>query len=271
MRILAVVQGQWGSRMVENIRSNAPPGWTVEVYQAPRALPPIVDDPDEFLPGELPQADLVLYLGEAPTTAQLLPAIATRSGARAVIAPIDNSAYLPPGLKGQLQKELSEKGIESAFPKPFCTLTEDSYGYRRSTEHYESELIASFARCFGMPRLELTVDPDTKKITRAEVVRDAGCGSARHVAQGLVGVSVEDAEFEAGMLHHHYPCLASMTKEWIDDRLEDTLMHVAGYIIRDDVGDQVKPYKKPPQYITPEGYVEKEKGEGDTGPEDTPG
>jgi hypothetical protein len=57
------------------------------------------------------------------------------------------------------------------------------------------------------------------------------------------------------MLHHHYPCLASMAREWIDDRLEDTLMHVAGYIIRDEVARQVKPFKKPVPYITPNGYV----------------
>ena len=26
----------------------------------------------------------------------------------------------------------------------------------------------------------------------------------------LVGVSVDEVEFQAGMLHHHYPCLAEM-------------------------------------------------------------
>jgi len=31
-----------------------------------------------------------------------------------------------------------------------------------------------------------------------------------YVARGLVGVSVDEAEFQAGMLHHHYPCLAEM-------------------------------------------------------------
>jgi hypothetical protein len=227
----------------------------VEVFSAPRFLPQIIDDPAEFLPKELPEADLLLYLGESPAAAQLIPAIAKLSGARAVIAPIDNTAWLPTGLKNQLQRELAAMGIASAFPKPFCTLTEDSYGYRRSAEHYDDELIASFAQHFGKPELKITVNTETKRIEKVDVVRDATCGSARHVAQGLVGVSVEEAEFEAGMLHHHYPCLASMAREWIDDRLEDTLMHVAGYIIRDEVARQVKPFKKPVPYITPNGYV----------------
>jgi hypothetical protein len=249
------LQGNYGTRKVNNIRTHGPPDWTVEVFEAPRFLPQIIDDPAEFLPESLPQVDLVLSLAESSSVAQLIPDIARLSGARAVIAPIDNTAWLPPGLKNQLQRELAASGVATAFPKPFCTLTQDTYGYRRSAEHYENHLIASFAQHFGKPELKITVDPETKTIEKVDVVRDATCGSARFVAQGLVGVSVEEAEFEAGMLHHHYPCLASMTREWIDDRLEDTLMHVAGYVIRDEVARQVKPFKKPVPYITPDGYV----------------
>ena len=269
VRILAVVQGNYGMRKVDNIRKHAPLDWTVELFQAPRSLPLIIDDPEDFLPQELPKVDLLLSLGESSGAAQLIPAIARLSGARAVIAPIDNTAWLPPGLKNQLQRELAALGVASAFPKPFCTLTEDSYGYRRSAEHYENELIASFAKHFGKPELNIKVNAETKRIETVEVVRDATCGSTRFVAQGLIGVSVEEAEFEAGMLHAHYPCLASMALEWIDDRLEDTLMHAAGYIVRDEVARQVKPFKKPPQYVTPEGRLER--GDGGLGPEDTPG
>lgn len=217
MRILAVVQGNFGTRKVANIRSHGPADWTIEVFTPPGSLPQIIDDPEEFLPADLPQADLLLYLCESP----------------------------------------------SVFPKPFCTLTEDSYGYRRSAKHYDNELIASFAQHFGKPELKITVNPETRKIEAVDVIRDATCGSARHVAQGLVGVSADEAEFEAGMLHHHYPCLAAMVQEQIDDRLVDTLMHVAGFIIRDEVGEQVKPFKKPVPYVTTESYV--------SGKEDSPG
>lgn len=255
LRILAVVQGNFGTRKVENIRSHGPSDWTVEVFTPPRALPQIIDEPEEFLPEELPRADLLLYLGESPGAAQLVPAMASLSGARAVVAPIDNSAWLPPGLANQLQRELDAMGIASVFPKPFCTLTPDSHGYRRSSRNYDNELISSFARHFGKPQLKITVNPETRKIEAVDVIRDAACGSVRHVAQGLVGVSADEAEFEAGMHHHHYPCLAAMVREQIDDRLFDTLMHVAGFIIRDEVGEQVKPFKKPVPYRTAEGYV----------------
>ena len=37
--------------------------------------------------------------------------------------------------------------------------------------------------------------------------------AGRYVSENLVGTPVEDALEEAGMLHHHFPCLASMTKD----------------------------------------------------------
>jgi hypothetical protein len=67
------------------------------------------------------------------------------------------------------------------------------------------------------------------------------------VAERLVGVSADQAEEKAGLLHHHYPCLASMG---IDADYGDTLMHVSGNILKDQVGEQVKPFKKT-TYIAP--------------------
>ncbi|MCB0248018.1 MAG: thymidylate synthase, partial [Anaerolineae bacterium] len=93
----------------------------------------------------------------------------------------------------------------------------------------------------GQPELRIEVSPDSRAIGDVEVLRDAVCGCARHVAAGLAGVSADDAEFEAGMLHHHYPCLASMG---IDPDFSDTLMHVSGNLLRDNVAEQVKPFKQ---------------------------
>ena len=81
----------------------------------------------------------------------------------------------------------------------------------------------------------------------AVVVRDAVCGCARHVAEGLIGVSADDAEQEAGLLHHHYPCLASMG---IDGDYGDTLMHISGNLLKNNIGPQVKPFRRI-QYIIP--------------------
>ncbi|MFQ6058166.1 MAG: DUF166 domain-containing protein [Anaerolineae bacterium] len=252
MRILAIIQGEYGQRMVDNIRRNGPADWTVEVWKAPPFLPPIIDYPEDFLPPELPPADLILALGEHKGVAELLPDIARMTGAKAVIAPIDNAAWLPKGLANQVRGWLEAMGVAAVFPKPFCSLTEASYNVRRHRVAYNDPLIAQFARHFGQPELRISVDPQSRTISAVEVLRDSTCGCARYVAQMLVGVSADDAEQEAGMFHHHYPCLASMGK---DADFDDTLMHVSGNILKENVGEQVKPFKEV-LYIAPHGRSE---------------
>ncbi len=253
MRILAVVQGEYGRRIVTNIREWGPPNWTIEMWEAPPVLPPVIDYPEDFLPEELPPADLILSLGEHPGVAELLPEIAQLSGARAAIAPIDNVAWLPPGLMNQVARWLADLGVAVVFPKPFCSLTETTYNAQRHQVEYQDPLIAEFARHFGRPILRVTYDNDRSAITAVQVVRDAACGCARYVAERLVGRSAEEAEHEAGMLHHHYPCLASMG---IDPDYDDTLMHVSGNILREVIAKEVKPYKRPPAYLRPPGRSE---------------
>ena len=252
MRILAIIQGEYGRRMVENIRQHGPEGWKLETWTAPRLLPPVIDDPAEFLPGELPAAELVLSFGEHPGVAELLPDIARLAGAKALIAPVDNEAWLPRGLANQLRGWLEEMGVAVVFPKPLCSLTEVSYNLRRHRRSYDNPLIAEFARHFGMPKFRIEVDEATRTIVSVEVERDAVCGSSRFVAQGLVGVSVDEAEERAGLLHHHYPCMAAMG---VDDDYHDTLMHVSGHITRERVKEQLKPFLRI-TYITPPGRVE---------------
>ena len=76
------------------------------------------------------------------------------------------------------------------------------------------------------------------------------------MAAGLAGVAVDDAEQTAGMLHHHYPCLAGMA---IDPEYNDTLMHVSGHLRVDEVARQVKPYKRPPLYLRPAAIIRRDK------------
>jgi hypothetical protein len=248
MRILAVISGDYGARHVENIRKRGPDDWTVESWDAPTLLPLIIDYPEDYLPESLPEADLILALAEHKGAAELLPEIAQMSGARSVIAPIDNEAWLPRGLARQLRGWLERAGVACVTPKPFCSLTESHYDLtRREKVPYQDPLISEFARHFGRPQFDIQVDPETRLITSAEVRRDATCGCAAYVAERLVGISANEAEQEGGMLHHHYPCLASMG---IDVDFSDTLMHVSGNIMRDEIAGQVKAYKQV-NYIAP--------------------
>lgn len=234
LSILAVTQGQWGERIAENITANAPSDWIVQSWAAPRVIPPIVDDPEDFLPESLPQADLVIALGDVAGLAQLIPDVVRMVGARSVIAPIDRNTSLPPGLATQLEGWLDQMGVMAVFPKPFCSLTETAYNRTPLVRTYEDEFIARFAQHFGKPEISAAVEDG--EISEASVVRDAACGCARYVSDNLVGTKVEDALEEAGMLHHHYPCLASMDKDL--DYL-DTLMHVSGNLLIDSLKDEL--------------------------------
>jgi hypothetical protein len=248
MYILAIYTGEYGQRHIENIRTHAPKHWQIETWLAPTHFPLVIDDPADFLPTEVPPVDLILSFAEVKGVAELLPDLARRCGARAVLAPIDNEAWLPRGLARQLRNWLEKIGVACATPKPLCSLTEQDYLItRRQRLSYQSPQIAEFARYFGRPSFRITVDPQTRLIVDVAVQRDATCGCARFVAQRLVGVSVDEAQEKAGLLHHHYPCLASMG---IDVDFDDTLMHVSGNIFKDEIGEQVKPYRKI-QYIVP--------------------
>ena len=250
MHILAIISGEYGQRHVDNVREHAPSDWTIEVWKAPAILPPIVDYPEDYVPEDLPRADLILSFGENKGIAELLPDVARVTGARSVLAAIDNEAWLPRGLARQLRGWLKKMDVACVTPKPLCSLTETHYRIGRGRQQlieYDDPLIAEFARYFGKPELRITVDPETRQISAAQVQRDAVCGCARYVAQRLVGVAVDDAEQEAGLLHHHYPCLASMG---VDADYGDTLMHISGNVLKDNVGAQIKPFKHI-QYIAP--------------------
>ena len=235
MRILAITQGLYGNRIAENLRSRGPENWIIETFIPPRGLPVIIDDPEEFLPATMPHVELILLLSESSQVAQLISGIANLTNAKAVIAPIDNSSWLPPGLKSQLKQDLAEIGVAAVFPKTFCTLTENECGFRNNTEPYQNEIISSFARHFGRPKFKITVGQDKKIVKTFEVIRGAPCGSTHHAANQMVGRPVDEVKYSAGLVTHHYPCLASMQQEVLDDNLYDTLMHLSGYVVNDEV------------------------------------
>ncbi len=248
MRILAIINSDYGTRHVTNIIQYAPAQWVITQWRAPVFFPLVIDYPEDFIPGELPPADLILSFAEHKAVAELIPDIAKMTGAKAVIAAIDNENCLPRGLARQLRGWLEQMDVACATPKPLCSLTETDFGVtRRERLEHHSPLIAEFARYFGKPEFKIEVNPKTRTVTAVEVKRDTVCGCARFVAQKLIGVTADEAEYEAGLAHHHFPCLASMG---IDIDFSDTLMHVSGNIMKDSVAEQVKPYKQV-QYLTP--------------------
>lgn len=234
MRLLILVHGNYGQRIVRHVQAHCPPEWQVGSLTLPRVLPPIVDEPEEFLPPEMRPADLILHLAETPQAAQLLPGVLPLTAAKAVIAPVDNSAWLPEGLKNQLKGELAALGAAAVFPMPLCSLTEERCGFGHWIEPYCSPLIARFARYFGRPRFTLKIDTAGQGIEEVTVERGAPCGSTHFITAQLKGMPLAEVVPQAGLIALHYPCLASMHPQRIGDQIE-TLMHVSGRIVNEEL------------------------------------
>jgi hypothetical protein len=248
MRILAIISGEYGQRHVDNLRRHGPQNWQITTWEAPRILPPVIDYPEDHLPEALPETDLICSFAEHKGVAELLPEIAQMTGAKSVLVAVDDETWLPMGLARQLRGWLERIGVSCATPKPLCSLTENDYGITRKARlTYSDPRIAEFARYFGKPELEIEVDPVSRKIRSAQVKRDAVCGCARYVAEGVVGLSVDEVEEKAGLLHHHYPCLASMTK--LNDFNHDTLMHESGNVLKENIHQKVKAYQRVRQIV----------------------
>ena len=235
MRILGAVQGDYGKRIIEHLKVWSAKEWVIETVTLPRALPMVIDDVDEFVPSDVAHAELLLALIESEGAAQLVPALARLCGAKASIVPVDNPTWLPLGLQNQIQQELGKAGVSAVFPKTFCTLTESSVGFRSNAQSYDDGVIASFARHFGKPGLELRLDQKGEKIMAVSVERGSPCGSAHHLAEKLVGMTVKEAVPLAGLIVHQYPCLASMQQDEIDKGIFEPVMNISGYVMNDEV------------------------------------
>jgi len=224
--VLTMKEDAYGRRIVENICQRGFAHWIHWLHEFEPPSAGFLDDPEEHLPKNLPQCDLILSLGLPSDLQYALPILAKKMRAKAVIAPIDNSNWIPPGLRGQIEKELAEIGVASAFPKPFCALEETGNPY-----------IAMFAEHFGRPNLGIKVEEGI--IREVQVRRGCPCGSTWFIAEKLIGVEVSRQRIrdEIAKAHHAYPCLASMT---MDLELGDTVLHKSQYLIREAVEEAIE-------------------------------
>ena len=230
LRLLIFTQGQYGRRILENISRRAPSGWIIRHIALPRALPQMVEEPEEIvehldLSGEW---DLALFLGESPSAFSLLPTIMKRIPARAVIAPADDYSWLPMGLERQIRSELEALSVDVVFPRTFCTLAPIGI-----------PPVDEFARIFGSPRITITAENGV--VRAVEVLRGAPCGSTWYLAEKLPGTRVEEAADRGALLVQTYPCLASRR---IDRIFSDAPIHVAGRIAHKAVDTALKAEKQ---------------------------
>jgi hypothetical protein len=253
LRLLVITQGVYGQRIADNIRLRAPDHWVVDQWVVPPAHPGSAYDPRDLLPAALPAAELIVSLSESPDVVTLLPDIVQMTGAKGVIAPIDDAAWLPGERVDQLREGLERLNVAYVFPQPFCSLTEMQYNVRGRQVDFEDGPICEFVRYFGQPAFEISIDADAHVLREVKVLRDSPCGCARYVAEKLIGISVDEAELQAGTLHHRFPCLACMT---VDNDYGDSLLNVSSRILQNALHDQLESYIKPSVSLRPAGRFE---------------
>ncbi|MFC1836944.1 DUF166 domain-containing protein, partial [Thermodesulfobacteriota bacterium] len=216
-RIVIVYTNAYGRRFQENLEKRAPKAWEIVGYLFDRPLPAIIDDPEECMPPDIPEGDLLIYVGQDKKPAELVADIAVQSKVKEVIVGVDNRAYFPTGLANQVLRRLRKKGISAVFPAPFCTLDEETA---------EGPLTKEFARLFGRPGISVQIKDEA--IGKVSVSRGAPCGNTHYVAEGLPGCQAEESVEEAARLFHGHPCMGSMD---MDRELGDTMLHVAGLMV----------------------------------------
>ncbi len=199
----------------------------------PSRLPVFIDTPEKCMPRKLPKADLCIASGLHKDLLLELPHYMQKFGIEGLIVPIEDFVEVPSGLKRQMKEKCQELDLENAFPMPFCSL-EPAEG-KPTISRFVTELKV------GRPSLEIsTVDRDGYEVIDHVIVRrSAPCGSTWYVARKLIGVEtrMENLYDAMAKAHHSYPCTASMN---VDPELKEPILHVGGYIIREEVENALK-------------------------------
>lgn len=178
-------------------------------------MPKIIENPESLFPKNIVNCDVIISLIENPALATILPDLVQLTGAKAVIAPVDNPLWLPQGIITQISKELKKLNVQYAFPMPFCSMDSNT----------GLSLIDEFATQFGRPELQIELRNDTIKEIR--ILRGSPCGSTHYMSEGILGREKNQACKRAGLLIQTFPCLASRSISSISKK---PLIHIAARI-----------------------------------------
>lgn len=185
-----------------------------------------IDEPEDFLPHELPAHDVTVAINIHSDLLLEVPSLAVKAGSKALIVPVEDPDWLGNWTKGKLEEKCFEFGLEFAAPKPFCNLTPDGYTF-----------IKQFVEEFkvGRPKLNLIVKDGV--IKRVNVQVSAPCGATYYLAHIFEGLKADEGIIEVACKGlSSYPCTAS-TK--IDPEFKDSITHKSNYIMIDTLKEML--------------------------------
>lgn len=222
----------------ENITSFAKNIYFIE--KITQNVPQFIDNPENYLPKNLPSLDYLLIFGIHRDLLVGLPDYLRNKNIKAVIVPVEDSKWVPSGLQKQVLEDFERWGIQAAFPKPFCNLNKEEDEYNKigfnltSRFNYISEFVNYFK--IGKPEVTLKISKDGKSIKDTSVIRSAPCGSTYYVLEHLKGKDIINGNLDFTLLyenvskaHYSYPCCASMEQ---DSVLNHSILSIGDYLIK---------------------------------------
>ena len=164
-KIVVFQQNGSGEGKIEGIRKHGRDIDISRVYSIDEALPPVIDDAEEYLPESL-DADLVLDFLKHPDLSYELAKICGKL----------NIPVVSSGKKHQ---------VKGAFTPPTCC------GLRKN------DRLGEYANQFGSPEFRVTLKDG--RVSGVEVLRGASCGATWEAAIGVIGMTPEEAATRIGL------------------------------------------------------------------------
>lgn len=191
----------------------------VGLLQLPARLPLYIDEASEFLPDELEPHDVTLVVNVHEDLLLSLPKRLVAAGSRAMIVPQEDTEWLNPGVRRQVERECMEIGLECAFPKPSCSLE----------ARPDQTAIREFQQRYRIGRPKIAIQSRDGVIREARVIQSAPCGNTYYVAYNLAGQEIGDDlnERVVAKYWHSFPCVGSMLT---DPELGDSILHKGGFL-----------------------------------------
>jgi hypothetical protein len=189
----------------------------VQVVEFPALLPVMLEDAEEYLPQSVKSHDVVVAI--AVHEEILISFLEHFDTAKGVIIPLEEPWWISPYARNRIQTLGEQRGMEVAFPKPFCSLDA------------EEGVLGSFRKQFKVGKPEMAYRVADGIIRDARVRCSAPCGATYFVARNMVGRRVHrDLVQHMDTLLSAYPCTASTE---VDREFGDSIIHRAVHIQRD--------------------------------------
>ncbi len=206
-------------------------------------IPQYIDNPEIYFPKDFPSLDYLVIFGIHRDLLVGLPEYLRDKNIKAVIIPIEDPRWVPPGLQKQVLDGFERWGIQAVFPKPFCTLNiqEDEHNKIGFNITKRFNHIIGFINYFkiGRPKISLKLSENGRAIEESSIIRSAPCGSTYYIIQQLKRKYIKNGGLDLSLLyeniskaHSSYPCVASMQKDHI---LNDSIFCIGDNLIKSEI------------------------------------